>query len=200
MFTGLVQALGTVRDLSPSRIMIEATFSDERVELGESIAVNGCCLTVVAAEPLAFDLSPETLRRTALANLKQGDPVNLERAMKASSRFGGHIVQGHVDGVAEVIEVQPLPEEMTRFRFRLNDSEGARYLIDKGSVAIDGISLTVVNPSRNEFDVWVIPHTMRETTLRHAQVGVPVNVEYDVVAKYVERLTGFASARQQDPA
>lgn len=187
MFTGLVESLGRVASLAQGRLEIDvAEDAADPFQMGESVAVNGCCLTVVGHTPLKFDLSEETERRTALAKLVPGSRVNLERAMKPSDRLGGHIVQGHVDAVGELLSIQPTPQAHV-FRFRV-PSEYDRYLIDKGSVALDGISLTVVQPKDGEFDVWVIPHTLANTNLGEAKPGDRFNVEFDVVAKYVERL------------
>lgn len=156
--------------------------------IGESVAVNGCCLTVVRSgvNDATFDLSEETLARTNLGLLREGSHVNVERAMKPNDRFGGHIVQGHVDAVGELVSRQP-SETGEVFRFRV-PLDGDVFLIDKGSIAVDGISLTVVHPDNCEFDVWVIPHTLSQTTLGAIQPGAAVNLEYDVVAKYVQRL------------
>lgn len=186
MFTGIVEQVGQVVSLGNGRLSLQAAGSDW--VLGESIAVNGCCLTLVSSEPnLAFDLSDETLRRTSLGALSQGSLVNLERAMPATGRFGGHFVSGHVDALGEVVEI--VPQELgTRTRFAAPE-EYARYLVDKGSVAVDGVSLTVVQPLGAHFDVWLIPHTLENTNLRAARVGSKVNLEFDMIAKYVERLT-----------
>ncbi len=186
MFTGIVQAVVKVKGFEGGRLTLEApSFIDEPWAIGESVAVSGCCLTLVDQEGgLAFDLSPETLARTSLGALRTGSAVNLERAMRPSDRFGGHIVQGHVDGIGRVVSVRPEGESWV-FRFAC---EGSRYLIDKGSVTIDGVSLTVVRPEGGEFDVWVIPHTYAHTSLHQRAAGDPVNLEYDVLAKYVERL------------
>ena len=162
---------------------------NDALALGESIAVNGCCLTIVSAdaELMDFEMSPETLDRTALRRLAVGHCVNLERAMRPADRFGGHIVQGHVDGIATLVHRQDHGDHH-EMRFRV-DAEADRYLIDKGSVTLDGISLTVVRPNGvGEFDVWVIPHTFEHTTLRDLLPGDPLNVEFDVLAKHVERL------------
>jgi riboflavin synthase len=184
MFTGIVEGVGRVAQREGFRLEVESTFQD--LQMGESVAVNGCCLTVVGFDPMAFDLSEETLRRTNLGDLNPGDRVNLERAMRADARFGGHVVQGHVDATGEVLAIEP-EEGSTRFRFRL-PAGGSRYLIEKGSVTVDGISLTVVNPTDDGFDVWIIPHTLTHTNLGDRKVGDRINLEFDVIAKYVERL------------
>ncbi|MGV3617877.1 MAG: riboflavin synthase [Fimbriimonas sp.] len=188
MFTGIVQAVGRVQRIGDFQLEIEApeTLGEGGYAEGESIAINGCCLTVVGFDPLRFDLSEETLVRTNLGDLKEGDGVNLERAMSARDRFGGHIVQGHVDATGEVVAVEP-QEDSTVVRFRI-PAEYERYLIDKGSVTIDGISLTVVRPEGDTFETWIIPHTLANTNLGRRQAGDRVNLEFDVIAKYVERL------------
>jgi len=183
--------LGKVEALTSGRLAVSfdpAWIKDDPVQEGESIAVNGCCLTALPINQLVeFDLSPETLARTALTRLQPGSLVNLERAMRPSDRFGGHMVQGHVDSVGEFLEARP-QDGHHEFRFRV---PADRYLIDKGSISLDGISLTVVEPHEGVFSVWVIPHTFENTTLRSLKAGDPVNVEYDMVAKYLEKLGGF---------
>ncbi len=189
MFTGIIEALGRVTSVTPEVLVVEPVrvMGSDPIQLGESVAVNGCCLTVVDfAQGLRFDVSPETLARTSLGELGIGSTVNLERAMRADGRFGGHVVQGHVDATAEIVSIQPV-ENSVVFRFRV-PLGFERYLIDKGSVALDGISLTVVKPEGQEFEVWVIPHTLTETNLGQHLPGDCVNLEVDMLAKYVERL------------
>lgn len=189
MFTGIIEGLGKVRSLSEGTLTVEVArgFENDPWKIGESVAVNGCCLTVVSAtDTLAFDLSPETLARTSLGALAPGSTVNLERAMRADGRFGGHIVQGHVDATGAVVSITPA-ENATIFRFQA-PLEFDRYLIEKGSVTVDGISLTVVNLRDAAFDVWIIPHTLQETNLRERKLGDRVNLEFDLIAKYVEKL------------
>ena len=183
MFTGIVEELGRLESLSGWRLRIGATHVIDGVELGESIAVNGCCLTVVAFGDgwWEADMSDETISRTSLARLNDGDGVNLERAVRASDRLGGHIVQGHVDGVGEVVD--PVPD----LRVRVPDGL-LRYLVEKGSVTVDGVSLTIVQPLDDGFTVAIIPHTAEVTTLGTKRPGDLVNLEVDVMAKYVERL------------
>lgn len=187
MFTGLIQSLGVVREFSGGRLQIDGTWPDdhEPIAVGESVAVNGCCLTTIEAGALVFELSPETLARTAFGKLAAGSVVNLERALRVGDRMGGHWVQGHVDGVGSLVAVLP-HGDYVEFRFRI-PADGDRYIIDKGSITIDGISLTVVTPVEGEFAVWVIPHTLEHTNLKSAQAGDAVNIEYDLVAKYLER-------------
>jgi riboflavin synthase len=188
MFTGLIQAVGAIRRLEETYLAIDGNLGScgDPIASGESISVNGCCLTAVLPGVLEFELSPETSTRTAFHRLETGSPVNLERAMRAADRFGGHIVQGHVDTVGEVVAVLQ-DGDFTVLRFRA-PAEFDRYLIDKGSIAVDGISLTVVNPVEGEFDVWAIPHTVSHTNLRAAVPGQKVNLEFDMVAKYLEKL------------
>jgi len=183
MFTGIVEELGRLQSLRDGRLRIAATRVIDGVEIGESIAVNGCCLTVVAFGDgwWEADVSDETISRTSLARLNDGDGVNLERAVRANDRLGGHVVQGHVDAVGEV--VHPVPD----LRVRVPDGL-LRYLVEKGSVTVDGVSLTVVQPLDDGFTVAIIPHTANVTTLGAKQPGDLVNIEVDVMAKYVERL------------
>jgi len=183
MFTGIVEELGRLESLCDHRIRIAATRVVEDVDIGESIAVNGCCLTVVAIGEgwWEADISEETVARTSLASLSDGDNVNLERAVRASDRLGGHVVQGHVDGVGEIVE--PVPDLRVRVPASL-----LPYLVEKGSVTVDGVSLTVVEPLDDGFTVAIIPHTADVTTLGAKRPGDVVNLEVDVMAKYVERL------------
>src|SRR5688572_25644529 len=162
------------------------------IQAGESISVNGCCLTALANGELAFDLSPETRLRTGFHQASEGSLVNLERAMRPMDRFGGHIVQGHVDAVGELV-AKLQDEDFTVFRFRA-PNEFDRYLIDKGSVTVDGISLTVVNPVAGEFDVWIVPHTLRHTHMHQLMPGNLVNLEFDVLAKHIEKLLATEQA------
>lgn len=192
MFTGLIEAVGTVAGIerrgAAARLSVEAPFPPAEVNLGDSIAVNGVCLTVVEIKggTFAFDVSPETVERSAFRTLKSGSRVNLERALRLSDRLGGHIVTGHVDCVAVVAERREASGNIV-FAFRI-PRESARYLIGKGSVAIDGISLTVNAVSDDDFTVNVIPHTAAQTTLQAKRPGDEVNIETDIIGKYVERL------------
>jgi riboflavin synthase len=193
MFTGIIEELGRVRAVHPqdggARLEIDATTVVADARVGDSIAVNGCCLTVVALGDgwWAADAVIETLERTALGDLEAGDPVNLERPLRLSDRLGGHLVQGHVDAVARVASHTPLADGSPRFTFSA-PPEVLRYVVEKGSVAVDGISLTVTAVGDEQFEVAVIPHTLDVTTLGHKDGGAPVNVEVDLLAKYVERL------------
>ena len=189
MFTGIVEELGTVESRQGSRLRISATRVLEDVELGASIAVNGCCLTVVANGDAWWeaDVTDESYARTNLGDLRPGDPVNLERPVRLADRLGGHLVQGHVDAVGEI--VLPVPDLHVRM-----PSELTRYIVEKGSVTVDGVSLTVVAALEDGFTVAVIPHTAEVTTLGRKGPGDRVNLEVDVMAKYVERLlAGYAS-------
>jgi riboflavin synthase len=183
MFTGIVEELGRLESLDNGRLRIAATRVVEDVSIGDSIAVNGCCLTVVAFDEHGWeaDVSDETISRTSIRSLQPGDGINLERAVKMSDRLGGHLVQGHVDGVGEIVE--PVPDLRVRVPEALT-----RYLVEKGSVTVDGVSLTVVDALDDGFTVAIIPHTADVTTLGDRRPGDLVNIEVDVMAKYVERL------------
>lgn len=193
MFTGLIEEVGRVLNIAGSgaaaTLTVAAGFPQEEVALGDSIAVNGACLTVVAkggGGSFTFDVSPETLERSAFRGLRVGSPVNLERALRLSDRLGGHIVSGHLDCVATVVERRAVAGNVV-FSFSL-PREFARYVVEKGSVTIDGISLTVNTVSEDGFTVNVIPHTAVKTTLNDKKAGDEVNIETDILGKYVERL------------
>lgn len=193
MFTGLVEEVGTVRSVTPvgdgARVEIDAALVLTDVEMGASIAVNGCCLTVVdwGAGWWAADAVPETLNRTNLGALSPGDPVNLERPLPANGRYGGHVVQGHVDGTGAVQRIEQLDDGSYLFTFSLPAELGV-YVVEKGSIAVDGISLTVADVTPTSFSIAIIPHTHAVTAMGRRRVGDTVNVEADVLAKYVERL------------
>lgn len=187
MFTGIVEELGSVASRDGGRLRINATMVVTDIAMGESIAVNGCCLTVVGwgeTEGHSWweaDVVDETFARTSLGALTAGSPVNLERPVRLQDRLGGHLVQGHVDGVGTIVTAAP--------DLRIQVPPGLlRYIVEKGSITIDGISLTVVAPLDDGFTVAVIPHTMEVTTLGSKGPGDPVNLEVDVIAKYTERL------------
>jgi len=192
MFTGIVEELGLVAAIEGDgdglRLQIEAPVLAPLCRIGDSVNVSGCCLTVVAIEgdTLSFEVVPETLRRTALGGLGPGARVNLEDALRAGEPYGGHIVQGHVDAVGELGERR---EEGIGLwlRFRA-PGHVQRYLIEKGSIAVAGVSLTVATLHDDGFAVAIVPHTMRMTTLAGLAVGAPVNLEADMIARYVERL------------
>ena len=183
MFTGIVEELGQLRAREGGRFTFAADRVLDDAAVGGSLAVNGVCLTVVDLGPgwWASDVVPETLSRTALGALRPGDPVNLERPMRLADRLSGHLVQGHVDGVGEVLA--PAPDLAVRAPDSL-----LPYLVEKGSVAVDGCSLTVAAVDGDRFTVAIVPHTAAITTLGRRRPGDPVNLEVDVVAKYVERL------------
>ncbi|MES3516591.1 MAG: riboflavin synthase [Natronomonas sp.] len=192
MFTGIVEETGEVVGIEETaggrRIKVSASFCSD-LSVGQSIAISGACLTVEAFDAERFELflSEETLERTYLGALAVGDRVNIERALPADGRFDGHFVQGHVDGVAEVTGIEQIGDDWT-FRFSLPASL-RQYVVEKGSIALDGISLTVADLGAEEFSVAIIPETYDVTTLAEKSVGDPVHVEVDVVAKYVESLT-----------
>ena len=193
MFTGIIEATGMLTSLSQKesewRLTISAgTLDMSDVKLGDSIAVNGCCLTVVECGNNHFsaDVSRETLRCTTLGSLQQNSRLNLEKAMLASSRFGGHIVSGHVDGVGELVASKPEGKSI-RLDFSIPD-ELAKYIAAKGSICIDGTSMTVNEVSGSTFSINVIPHTQEETIIGEYKLGQRVNIEVDLVARYLERL------------
>jgi riboflavin synthase len=192
MFTGLIEEVGTVvaMEKNPGRATLElaATGLAKDVPLGESIAVNGCCLTVAAHhdDRLVFDLLAETLQRTNLGTLRLTDRVNMERAIRADGRLGGHFVQGHVDCCARILSVE---ERGADWRLEVElPGQFAKYVVGKGSIAVNGISLTVAEVSGKSFAVWIIPHTKAETNLSMARANDLVNLEFDLIAKYVERM------------
>ncbi len=188
MFTGIVEEVGVVAKISDNGMTVRATKVTEDLKLGDSIAVNGTCLTAVSFDRTEFsvDLSPETMRRTSLGQLSVGGPVNLERALLASDRMGGHIVQGHVDGTGRVMSTKR-DRDSTIFRIRVPKRLN-RYIVEKGFVAVDGISLTVVKRGASSFTLAVIPYTLANTNLAALSVGDRVNLEADILAKYVESL------------
>ncbi len=188
MFTGIVEEVGKVREIAPHRIVVEAATVLAGTAVGDSIAVNGVCLTVVERTDSSFavDLTKETLDRTNLGSLAVGDPLDLERALTPESRMGGHIVQGHVDGVGTLVELSGTPEERV---LRVDaPADVARYIVEKGFIAVDGMSLTVTEVAGTTFSVAVIPYTYEQTVLGARKVGDLMNLEVDIVAKYVERL------------
>lgn len=197
MFTGLVEEVGQLEAITGSeqacRLVIRAKKVLEDVQLGDSIAVNGICLTVTSHTSTRFsvDVMPETLNKTNIGRLRAGQRVNLERAMRLGDRFGGHIVSGHVDGTGEILSRQPHANAVL---FRIGAGPDVlKYVIPRGSICIDGISLTVVNVEEGSFSVSIIPHTLAQTSLQERRPGDLVNLEADVIGKYVERLLGFRS-------
>jgi riboflavin synthase len=203
MFTGLVESVGEIVDVQPmgggAQLRMATDLAPE-LTLGESLAVNGVCLTVVERSERAVraDIGPETLRVTTLGTLATGSLVNLERSMRADSRFGGHFVQGHVDAVGRIEVLRPEAE----FSW-LTVSFPARcagHLIHRGSIAVDGISLTIAALGQDRFDLMIIPFTLAHTNLRRAAVGSPVNLEFDMVGKYVARAAELALQSRNEPA
>jgi len=193
MFTGIIQAIGSILAIEPRdgdvRLALDARdWPIEDVAVGDSIAVSGVCLTVVARKRslLEFDVSNETLACTTLGRRRAGDAVNLEKALRLSDRLGGHLVSGHVDGVASVLAIEP-DARAQRMQFSL-PPELARYVASKGSIGVDGVSLTVNDVADDRFDVALIPHTIAATTFAQRRVGDAVNLEVDLVARYLERL------------
>jgi riboflavin synthase len=194
VFTGIVEGTGVVRAArvwrDSVRLRVEATCDIAGIRVGDSIAVNGTCLTVTECTGGVFDadVTPETLARTTLGGLRPGDVVNLERPVAVGDRLGGHVMQGHVDGVGRVVRWDPQGDagwlEVDA------PPSVARYIVEKGSVAVDGVSLTVAQREGSRFTVCLIPHTMSATTLGHLEAGAGVNLEADILAKYVERLLG----------
>ncbi len=193
MFTGIIEELGHVEAIEPraagARLRVRCRTVLEDAREGASIAVNGVCLTAVDLRPDSFasDLAPETLRRSNLGDLKAGSPANLERPLSPSGRLSGHLVQGHVDGAGEFVSIEPLGDDNWWLQVRA-PSELNRYLVYKGSVAIDGISLTIAAVEGDIIAVTIIPHTYRNTTLHTYRAGSRVNLECDIIAKYVERM------------
>lgn len=198
MFTGLIEEIGTLRSVKRQGkamvLAIAASKITEDMKLGDSIAVNGVCLTVISYDRHSFavDVMPQTYRFTNLRDLAPGSPVNLERAMQAGGRFGGHIVQGHVDGTGAIRAIEPDANAVV-FTIAPHDGELMRTIVPQGSVTLDGISLTVANVDREAgtFTVSIIPHTLRHTALQHKRLQDTVNIENDILGKYVDHLLGL---------
>lgn len=201
MFTGIVEEIGTIKRFNISgnsgRIEIEAKKVLEGTKIGDSIAVNGICLTVVSMSDSSFcaDVMAETVRRSSLSELSEGDSVNLERAMAADGRFGGHIVSGHIDGTGVI--VSKVQEENAVWVTIEAPEEILNYIVEKGSICIDGISLTVASVSDRDFKVSVIPHTGEETTLLKKKTGLKVNLENDIIGKYVGKLMNISGGEKR---
>ncbi|MCI8336780.1 MAG: riboflavin synthase [Peptococcaceae bacterium] len=199
MFTGIIEEVGTVSGICRVshgiRLNIQGQTVLEDIHIGDSIAVNGICLTVTDFSPTSFtaDVMAETLARTSLAFLRQGSLVNLERAMSLGSRFGGHIVTGHIDGVGTIKRLQR--DGIAVLITIETDPKITRYIVEKGSIAIDGISLTIVSVAEKQFTVSVIPHTLDQTTLGKKKVNDVVNLENDCIGKYVEKLLQPSASR-----
>ena len=192
MFTGLIEEVGNVLEIRATerrtQLQVTASHITKEIRTGDSVAVNGCCLTLSAhhGERLTFDLLEETLDRTNLRTLRRDSPVNLERSLPANGRFGGHFVQGHVDCAASILAFKQSGGDH-RLEVEL-PAEFGHYVASKGSIAVNGISLTVAEVLPERFVVWIIPHTKRHTNLHSAEAGDVVNLEFDILAKYVERM------------
>jgi riboflavin synthase len=199
MFTGLIEEVGSVLWIRATdretQLQLAAPRIAQSIHTGDSISVNGCCLTVAThqGEHITFDLVGETVARTNLGALKRDSPVNLERALAAAARLGGHFVQGHIDCTANIVAFEKTD---SRLEIAL-PHEGVHYIAEKGSIAVNGISLTVAEVKSASFVAWIIPHTRRYTNLKTAQPGELVNLEFDILAKYVERIVAVAAGRQQ---
>lgn len=188
MFTGIIEEVGRIRRIGGGQLAVDCAKVVEDVQLGASIAVNGICLTVTAFDKNHFtaDVMPETVRRTSLSELGKGSPVNLERALTLSARLGGHIVSGHIDGTGEILSFQ---EEGNAILMKIvAGPDLLRYIVEKGSVALDGISLTVASVTEKDFTVSLIPHTREVTNLGYKKAGSTINIETDVLGKYVEKM------------
>ena len=203
MFTGIIEEIGTIKSINSngisSQLCINANKILEDTKIGDSIAVNGVCLTVTSIKSNSFkaDVMAETLRRSNLGSLIPQSKVNLERAMPANGRFGGHIVSGHIDGTGTIVETKP---EGNAVWIKINCSSNLlKYIIHKGSITIDGISLTVAKVTDSDFSVSIIPHTAANTTLLQKKSGDVVNLENDVVGKYIEKLLSFQKIDEQKP-
>jgi riboflavin synthase len=202
MFTGVIEGVGIVRSVRRTsagmQVEISCSFDLEQMNVGDSISVNGCCLTVTSRLGKSFwaDISPETIAASTLGDLKSDDSVNLERALIVGKRLDGHIVQGHADGIGQVVDIV----EQSGYReFTIEIPEHlARYLVDKGSVAVDGVSLTVNRVEGRRFSVMVIPHTQLRSTFQRMRVGDRVNLEVDIIGKYVEKLAFLDSEQYGD--
>ncbi|MEE9490787.1 MAG: riboflavin synthase [Dehalococcoidia bacterium] len=188
MFTGIVEEVGIVKSLQSGRLTVSATEVLKGTKLGDSIAINGACLTVTNIGPNSFsvDIMPETMRRTSLGALRPGQGVNLERSLAADGRFGGHFVQGHVDGTGKIISMVPEGEALLMEVAAPPDI--MRYLVEKGYIAVDGVSLTIIRCDASSFAVSLVAYTQQHTTLGGKRVGDVVNLEVDIMAKYVERM------------
>ncbi|MEM6279615.1 MAG: riboflavin synthase [Verrucomicrobiota bacterium] len=201
MFTGIIEECGELVDLKPietgAELWVQSSFTNE-VELGESVASNGACLTVTEIKngAMRFDLLHETLRLTNLGDLKPGDPVNLERSLRIGDRLSGHFVQGHVDACAEILAYEPVGQDH-QFTVSL-PPEFAHLMVHKGSICVNGISLTVAELGPDSFTLWIIPHTHKVTSLKAARVGSRVNLEFDMLAKHIARISEVSSNSTQD--
>lgn len=202
MFTGIVEEIGKITAVTKgprsSQLWVQGTVIMDDLKLGDSVAVNGVCLTVAQLNRNQWmaDVMSETLKRSNLGDLSTGSEVNLERAMPANGRFGGHLVAGHIDGSGQIIQIKR-DDKAVLFEIKA-PLKILRYIIEKGSIAIDGISLTITGMTNSSFSVSVIPHTVKQTILRFKKVGDPVNLENDMVGKYIESLLLFKPANKAD--
>lgn len=202
MFTGIIEEIGIIKNVKKNNkssiITIQGKKIFEDINIGDSISVNGVCLTVTtfSNEIFTADVMNETLGRSSLSSLQNGSYVNLERAMSASGRFGGHIVSGHIDGTGKIIKIKR-DDNAIWYTVTVEDNL-IKYIVEKGSIAIDGISLTVANVNENSFSVSIIPHTSQETILSHRLVGDIVNIENDIIGKYVEKLITFEKNKKDE--
>lgn len=201
MFTGIVEEKGIIKSINKgsnsSKLIIEGNKIFSQLQLGDSVAVNGVCLTVCSFTGKTFeaDVMGETLSRSSLGSLEQGSRVNLERAMAANGRFGGHIVSGHIDGMGTIVSMTP--DEIATWVKISTKPEIMKYIVQKGSIAIDGVSLTVAKVGIDDFQVSLIPHTGKETTLLSKKTGDTVNLENDIIGKYVEKLLGIGQEQEK---
>lgn len=198
MFTGIIEEKGIIKGIikgkNSSRLIVQGNKIFKQIQLGDSVAVNGVCLTVCSLSGNTFeaDVMGETLSRSSLGELKQGNAVNLERAMAADGRFGGHIVSGHIDGIGTIVSMTP--DEIATWIKISASSEIMKYIVQKGSIAIDGVSLTVAVVNNDSFQVSLIPHTGKETTLLSKKSGDIVNLENDIIGKYIEKFLSLSSS------
>lgn len=202
MFTGIIEEMGMIKEINKTSTRYELTIGAEKVlsdvKLGDSIAVNGICLTVTSftKELFTVDVMPETLKATSLQTISKGSYVNLERAMAAGGRFGGHFVSGHVDTIGTIVSREAIANAIY-FWIRF-DPSFRKYVVPKGSICIDGISLTVVDVEKDRLSISIIPHTLKETILQYRQVGDLVNLEFDMLAKYIDKLLEAREETEQE--
>lgn len=197
MFTGIVEEVGTIQSITENKVVVGCTQVLEGTKSGDSIAVNGVCLTVTALEYSGFeaDVSPETFKVSALSKLQSGNRVNLERALPADGRFGGHIVSGHIDGVGKIVSIKPV-NGFYDLEIKLEPEE-AKYVVKKGSIAINGVSLTVAEISGDRIRLAIIPHTFENTSLAQSKAGDFVNIETDILSKYIEKFLSTGDNRSR---
>lgn len=202
MFTGIIEEKGVIKSIlrgrNSSRLVVQGNKIFNQIHLGDSVAVNGVCLTVCSFSGNTFeaDVMGETLSRSSLGDLKQGSEVNLERAMAADGRFGGHIVSGHIDGTGTIVSM--IPDEIATWIKISTSSEIMKYIVEKGSIAIDGVSLTVATVGNDNFQVSLIPHTGKETTLLSKKSGDIVNLENDIIGKYIEKFLTIQNSNKKE--